>query len=755
MQNSGHIEKLMGRENYSSWKFAMQAYLECDDLWGCITGEAAYIADQKKINKAKAKIILSTDKQNYSHAEDTATPREAWEKLKSVFEDGGLTRKVGLLRTLTSTKLADCRSVEEYVDRITNTAHKLKEADLEVKDEMVGALLLSGLPEEYKPMIMALESSGTSITMDAMKIKLLQDIKGDKGLSTQNSETAFYSKTNEGGTKEKSKEKKCYNCGRLGHFAAKCRDRVKRRRGGGRGASHGVFTTTLESCELNSDTWYLDSCASAHMTGRADWLKNPKKYKAGVKTAGRGKLTATSIGSVEIKTVVHGISYNVTIEEVLYVPGLDANLLSVNKIIEKGNRVEFIRTGCRIWNQRKEIMAVASSKGGIYRMEARRETAYATTASISTKDLWHRRLAHLGRQGMRMLANGLVDGIQNFQVSDNKCSICVQGKQSRHPFRNSGKRAMNILDLIHSDLCGSMSKQSMGGALYFVTFIDDHSRKKFVYFIKYKSEIVEVFQKFKALVENQTGKKIKPIRTDNGKEYVSQEFKRVLQEAGIRHQTSVPYSPQQNGLAERANQSIVERARCLLLDAGLPKGYWAEATSTAVYFNKQKSSESYRKDTRRMLVRKKTELKLLAHIPQVRRDKWDAKAEKMIFLGYDEDTRGYRLINLHTRKIKISRDVVFYEEEEGEITAETNKTKDEDMESGKGNFQATYSTEENEENENAESLPSDLSDSSDEEYVEAHVGPDEAGEPDEETTNEQTGDTQTGNELTLRRSERK
>ena len=229
------------------------------------------------------------------------------------------------------------------------------------------------------------------------------------------------------------------------------------------------------------------------MTGRADWLKNPKKYTAGVKTAGRGKLTATSIGSVEIKTVVQGTSYNVTIEEVLYVPGLDANLLSVNKIIEKGNRVEFIGAGRRIWNQSKEILVVANSKGGIYRMETHCETAYAIATSNSNKDLWHRRLGHLGRQGMRALANGLVDGVQDFQVSDEKCSICVQGKQSRYPFGNSGKRAMNILDLIHSDLCGPMSKQSMGGALYFVTFIDDHSRKKFVYFIKYKSEVVEVF----------------------------------------------------------------------------------------------------------------------------------------------------------------------------------------------------------------------------------------------------------------------
>ena len=165
--NGFSVEKLQGRENYASWKFAMQAFLECEELWGCVQGIAQYTENAK--NMAKARIILSVDKRNYSHVRNALTPKEAWENLQEAFEDRGLTRKVGLLRALTSAKLEDFKSVESYVNKIIETAQKLSEIGFEIQDEMIGALLLSGLPDEYKPMIMGLESSGIHITADAVQ----------------------------------------------------------------------------------------------------------------------------------------------------------------------------------------------------------------------------------------------------------------------------------------------------------------------------------------------------------------------------------------------------------------------------------------------------------------------------------------------------------------------------------------------------------------------------------------------------------
>lgn len=107
VQNLGQIEKLIGRENYGTWKFAMRACLEAEDLWGCVLGKEAYVTDMKKMTKARAKIVLAVQKQNYGHIQSANTPRKAWENLKNAFEDKGLTRKVGLLRILTpSCKIA-------------------------------------------------------------------------------------------------------------------------------------------------------------------------------------------------------------------------------------------------------------------------------------------------------------------------------------------------------------------------------------------------------------------------------------------------------------------------------------------------------------------------------------------------------------------------------------------------------------------------------------------------------------------------
>ena len=128
-----------------------------------------------------------------------------------------------------------------------------------------------------------------------------------------------------------------------------------------------------------------------------------------------------------------------------------------------------------------------------------------------------------------------------------------------------------------------MPYQSMGGAKYFVTFIDDFSRKVWAYPIKLKSDVLAVFQRWLALVENQSGYRLKCLRTDNGGEYVSCAFEQLCDERGIKHQLTAPYTPPQIGLAERMNRTIQERVRSMLSHAGLPQHFWPEAISTTLH----------------------------------------------------------------------------------------------------------------------------------------------------------------------------
>ncbi|GJS93442.1 retrovirus-related pol polyprotein from transposon TNT 1-94 [Tanacetum coccineum] len=175
----------------------------------------------------------------------------------------------------------------------------------------------------------------------------------------------------------------------------------------------------------------------------------------------------------------------------------------------------------------------------------------------------------------------VLSGVHDINLK--KCSHCLAGKQTRLAFKSrSPFRMENILDLVHSDVCGPMKTKTLGGCSYFVTFIDDHSRKVWVYTLKTKDQVLDVFKQFHALVERQTGKKLKCIRTDNGGEYIGP-FDAYCREHGIQHQKTPPKTSQLNGLAERMNRTLVERVRCLLSHAGLPASFWGETLNMAIH----------------------------------------------------------------------------------------------------------------------------------------------------------------------------
>lgn len=672
------IEKLQGRENYASWKFAMRALLEGEDLWGCVQGTKEHVADAKKMAKTKSKIVLAVDKRNYSHIRAALTPKQMWQDLQKAFEDKGLTRRVTLLRTLTSIKLEQCKSMEEYIAKITDTALKLTEIGFAIADDMIGALMLSGLPKKYRPMIMALESSGIRVTGDAVKVKLLQEIEQPEDNIKVKEEAAFYSRAKVNGrtrkeiqrSYEKPELRECYTCGKVGHLAAKCRNKsAEHTRNKDGEKKQRDFASVEDKNWQESDEWLLDSGASSHMTGNKQQLKSLVQCNKTITAANCSEMHAMAIGTAEVEMTVSGNKERIKVENVLYVPGLAANFLSVEKIARKGYRVVITQHGCRIFDTEGALMATARAEG-VYKLNLAHERTYMAKEAEKKGNLWHRRLGHIGNSGMKILASMSKDSSLDLKINLSNCDIWVQGKSARQPFPSSGKRAKKILEIVHSDVNGPMSCASIGGARYYVAFIDDHSRKKFVYFIKNKNEVFKAFREFKIYTEKQTEKKIKILRSDNGREYINNEFASFLRGEGIIHQKIVPYSPQQNGLAERANRSIVERARCLLADSKLPTRFWAEATATATYLiNRSPASILKGRSPEEIWTKRKPKLNHLrifgctawAHIPKEKRHKWDVKAKKMTFVGYDENVKGYRLIDRDTDEVTISRDVTFDE----------------------------------------------------------------------------------------------
>ena len=178
----------------------------------------------------------------------------------------------------------------------------------------------------------------------------------------------------------------------------------------------------------------------------------------------------------------------------------------------------------------------------------------------------------MSKRGITYFAKkNLLAGMKQTKVK--RCVHCLVGKQKRVSFHSHLPSIKSeILELVHSDLCGPFKVKSKGGALYFATFIDDHSRKIWVYPLKSKDQVLDVFRQFQALYERQTGKKLKCICTDNSGEYIGP-FDNYYKSQGIRHQKTPPKTPQLYDLAERMNKTLVERVRCVLSEAKLPNSF--------------------------------------------------------------------------------------------------------------------------------------------------------------------------------------
>ena len=230
----------------------------------------------------------------------------------------------------------------------------------------------------------------------------------------------------------------------------------------------------------------------------------------------------------------------------------------------------------------------------------------------------------------------------------------------RKPFKPlTHPQSKKKLELVHSDVCGPLQAESIGGSRYFVTFIDDYSRCVSVYFIKHKTEVFEKFKLFEAMVTKECGEPIMKLRTDNGGEYVSKDFQAYLASKGIEHQLTVPHSPQQNGVAERLNRTLMESARSMLSHSNMPNKFWAEAVATAAYL-RNRTTTSANEEQLTPFEKWYGHKPNISHlkvfgcaayslIPSTERRKLDKKAQRMCFIGYSKNPKGYRLIDLSTK----------------------------------------------------------------------------------------------------------
>ena len=241
--------------------------------------------------------------------------------------------------------------------------------------------------------------------------------------------------------------------------------------------------------------------------------------------------------------------------DVFFVPSLHWNLLSMGQLSEKGLKIIIDNGVCTIENQKNELVAkVKMTKNRMFPLPLQTDLIWSFSAIVmDTNWLWHFRFGHLNFNGLRLLAKKeMVTGLPLLGDFNQLCEGCILGKMHRDSFpMGKSCRAQQPLELVHSDICRPMETVSHGGNRYFLTFIDDYSRRTWVYFLKQKSETFEKFKEFKIYVEKHCGRSLKVLRTDRGGEYTSNEFCVFCKNHGIKHQLTASYSPQQNGVIER------------------------------------------------------------------------------------------------------------------------------------------------------------------------------------------------------------
>ncbi|GAA5829977.1 hypothetical protein JCM3770_000360, partial [Rhodotorula araucariae] len=250
------------------------------------------------------------------------------------------------------------------------------------------------------------------------------------------------------------------------------------------------------------------------------------------------------------------------------------------------------------------------------------------------------------------------------------CNACHIAHSSRLPFPHSTRSTSAPLELVHSDVL-SVNVPSLSGLRYVVTFTDDFSRMLWVEPLARKSDVLSAFIRFKAAAENESGRRLRRFRSDNGGEFVSHAWNDYLHEHGIARETPPPYSPQSNGVAERVNRSIVEGVISLLNQAGAPKDLWAEALHAFVFVKNRSPHAALRGRVPLAAWRgRPVRVDMLRvwgcrawHTVTNGRSKLDDKALPLIFVGYDGDTAAYRLFDPATRKVIRSRDARFLEHE--------------------------------------------------------------------------------------------
>ncbi|GKD42763.1 putative ribonuclease H-like domain-containing protein, partial [Tanacetum coccineum] len=376
---------------------------------------------------------------------------------------------------------------------------------------------------------------------------------------------------------------------------------------------------------------------------------------------------------------------NLDFENVYFVRELKFNLFSVSQMCDKKNSVLFNDTECIFLSpnfkliDESQVLLRVPRKNNMYSVDLKNIvpkgglTCLFTKATSDESKLWHRRLCHLNFKTMNKLVKGnLVRGLPSkLFENDQTCVACQKGKQHRASCKSKIKNSISLpLHLLHMDLFGPTFVKSLMKKMYCLVVTDDYSRFTWVFFLATKDETSGILKSFITGIENLVDHKVKVIRCDNRTEFKNREMNQFCEKKGILRQYSVARTPQQNGVAERRNRTLIEAARTMLADSKLPTTFWAEAVNTACYVQNRVLVVKPHNKTPYELFHGRTPtlsfmrpfgcpvtiLNTIDHL-----GKFDGKADEGFFVGYSLNSKAFRVFNSRTRIVKENLHIMFSE----------------------------------------------------------------------------------------------
>ena len=566
---------------------------------------------------------MNVEKHIQIHISGTTDPLVAWQNLQKQFEFVSITQIVRLNRKFYAATKPEGGDLMKHLTYMTFLAEQLREMKEDISARKFATVVLGSLPESYDNFLTSLNArNAEELDWDNTKGLLIKEYlkRKEKNDGSRSQDSAFFAKKKPsfgrgrnqeyGRRPENSRGGRvqdhmspdkfqqtaarrgvqnkdgivCYKCNQVGHIVRNCPLNRNNSKGEHTNIAEGGGVALIP-CTEPTNEWFIDSAATKHMTHDKSLLINYTQYKTPTDIYLGDNTAIKALGEGMVKLPM-GTDFHLELHKVLYVQKLAKNLLSVPAMISMGAEVKFKNEECIVSKEGEDYVIGKLVNGTLYTVNT---VELAQSATDQTAELWHQRLGHLNNNSVDKLAKKeMVTGMNctTSRHAENKCERCVLGKSHRNPFpKQSNNKATRPNAIIHSDVCGPMQIESKGGSRYMVTFTDDYSRYTTVYFIKRKDEVLSKFQKFVTFVENQSGNRghVKVLRRNNGGEYVSNNFIKYCAEKGIMHELTSPYCPEQNGVAERLNRTIMESARSMIYHAGFPLDFWAEACNTAVY----------------------------------------------------------------------------------------------------------------------------------------------------------------------------